>query len=68
MDHTNYACWLPVHVCDMVQLPHKDPQLYIKGNFVVQMSDHKFSLIRKEQSHEQSNKNLQADRGAVGLY
>jgi hypothetical protein len=71
MDHTNYARWLPVHVRDMVQLPEKHPQLYaefLKGNFVVQRSPHKFSLIGKDQSHEQSNKNLQAHGGAVGLY
>ena len=71
IDHTNYACWQPVHVRDMVQLPHKHPQLYTeftKGNFVVQKSAHKFSLIGKGQSHEQSNKNLQAHGGAAGLY
>ena len=71
MGHTNYACWLPEHVRDMVQLPEKHPQLYaefLKGNFVVQRSPHKFSLIGKDQSHEQSNKNLQAHGGAVGLY
>ena len=59
MDHTNCACWLLVHVCDMVQLPHKHPQLYIeflKGNFVVQKSGHKFSLIGKDQSREQSKR------------
>ncbi|KAL8582187.1 hypothetical protein ACOMHN_004106 [Nucella lapillus] len=71
MDHTNYARWLPVHVRDMVQLPEKHPEVYaefLKGNFVVQRSPHKFSLIGKDQSHEQSNKNLQAHGGAVGLY
>ncbi|KAL8599464.1 hypothetical protein ACOMHN_029279 [Nucella lapillus] len=71
MDHTNYARWLPVHVWDMVQLPEKHPEVYaefLKGNFVVQRSPHKFSLIGKDQSHEQSNKNLQAHGGAVGLY
>ena len=52
IDHTNYARWLPVHVRDMVQLPQKHPQLYaefLKGNFVVQRSAHKFSLISKDQ-------------------
>ena len=71
MNHTNYARWLPVHVRDMVQLPQTHPELYaefIKGNFVVQKSPHKFSLMGKDQSHEQSNKNLQAHGGAVGLY
>ena len=41
---------------------------FLKGNFVVQRSAHKFSQISKDQSHEQSNKNLQAHGGAVGLY
>ena len=68
MDHTCYDRWLPVHVRDMVQLPQKHPQLYaefLKGNVV---SAHKFSLISKDQSHEQSNKNLQVHDGPVGLY
>ena len=55
----------------MVQLPQKHPQLYaefLKGNFVVQRSAHKFSQISKDQSHEQSNKNLQVHDSAVGLY
>ena len=71
MDNTNYARWLAVNVRDMVQLPQKHPQLYaefLKRNFVVQRSAHKFSLIGKDQSHQQSNKNLQAHGGAVGLY
>ena len=71
MDHTNYARWLPVHVRDMVQIKYKHPDMYtefIKGNFVFQKSSHKFSLIGKDQSHEQSNKTLQAHGGAVGLY
>jgi len=55
----------------MVQLSQKHSQLhaeFFKGNFVVQRSAHKFSLIGKDQSHEQSNKNLQAHGGAVGWY
>jgi hypothetical protein len=71
MDHTNYARWQPLHVRDMVQLPHMHPQLYndfLKGNFVVQKSGRKFSLTGKDQSREQSNNNLQAHGSAVGLY
>lgn len=71
MDHTNYARWLPVHVWDMVQLPDINPDVhaeFLKGNFVVQKSPHKCSLMGKDQSHEQSNKNLQAHGGAAGLY
>ena len=61
LDHTNYARWLPVHVKDMVQLPERHPDVYAefkKGNFVVQRYNRKFSLMAKDQSHEQSNKKL----------
>ncbi|KAL8561604.1 hypothetical protein ACOMHN_024839 [Nucella lapillus] len=71
MDHTNYARWLPIHVRDMVELAEKHPQVhaeFMKGNFVVQKSARKFSLMAKDQAHEQSNKNLQTHGGAVGLY
>lgn len=71
LDHTNYARWLPVHVRDMLMLVVKHPLVYeefMKGNFVVQKSAKKFSLIAKDQAHEQSNKILQAHGGAVGLY
>jgi hypothetical protein len=53
LDHTNYARWLPVHVRDMVQLSERHPQVYsefLKGNFVVQRSLHKFSLIGKDRA------------------
>jgi len=73
LNHTNYARWLPVHVRDMVQLSKRHPQVYsefLKGNFVVQRSLHKFSLIEKDQYHEQYSSflmSLQAPGSAVGL-
>ena len=69
--HFNYARWLPVHVRDKFQLRRNHPKLYaefLKGNFVVQRSARKFSLIGKDHSYEQTNKNLRAHGGAVGLY
>lgn len=71
MDHSNYARWLPVHVRDMVQLETKHPAVYaeyLQGNFTVQKSYHKFSLIAKDQSHEQMNKVLKGKGGASDLY
>ena len=72
MDHTNYARWLSVHVRDMFQLSETPPDIhakFLKGNYiVVQKSPHKFSLIGKDQSQEQSNKSLQSHGGAVVLY
>ena len=71
LDHTNYARWLPVHGIDMVQLAQQNPEVhaeFIKGNFVVQKSRRKFSLMAKDQAHEHSNKILQTKGGAAGLY
>ena len=56
-DHCNYSRWLPIHVRDMVQLETKQPGVFrefMEGNLVVQRSHHKFSMIGKDQSHEQT--------------
>ena len=55
----------------MVQLAQQNPEVhaeFMKGNFVVQKSRRKFSLMTKDQAHEQSNKILQMKGGAAGLY
>ena len=67
-DHTNYSRWLPVHVNDLVMLPTVHPGIYdefMKGDFVVQRSNHKFSLMAKDQSREHSNRQLQAGGGGL---
>ena len=54
-----------------VQLAQQNPEVhaeFMKGNFVVQKSRRQFSLMAKEQAHEQSNKILQTNGGAAGLY
>ena len=54
LDHTNYARWLPGHICDMVELAVKHPEVYsefMKGTFVVQKSARKFSLMAKDEAH-----------------
>ena len=71
LDHTNYPRWLPVHVRDMVQLAQQNPEVnaeFMKGNCVVQKSRRKFSLMAKDQAHEQSNKILQTKGRVAGLY
>ena len=53
------------------QLAQQNPEVhaeFMKGNFVVQKSRRKFSLMAKDQAHEQSNKILQTKGGAAGLY
>ena len=55
----------------MVQLAQQNPEVhseFMKGNFLVQKSRRKFSLMAKDQAHEQSNKIIQTKGGAAGLY
>ena len=71
LEHTNYARWLPVHVGDTVQLAQQYPEVhaeFMKGNFVVQKSRRKFSLMAKDQAHEESNKIIQTKDGEAGIY
>ena len=60
-DHTNFSRWLSVHVNDLVF-----DFLYI---LVFPLSNgrsiHNFSLVAKYQSHEHSNRQLQAGCGGL---
>ena len=70
LDHVHYSRWLPVHIRDMVLLKHTHPEVFeefMKGHFVVQRSSHRFSSMALDQSHEQTNKEVKGDGGAVGL-
>ena len=59
---TRHSRWLPIHEEDMVELENKHPHVleeFRKGNFVVQKTEKKFTLIPKDHSHEQNNQALQ---------
>ena len=70
LNHHNYARWLPVHIRDMITLKEKHPtvlQQFLKGHFVVQKSNSRFSMMALDQNHEQQNQIIKAEGGAVGL-
>ena len=70
LDRVHYARWLPVHIRDMNVLNITHPSIHSefhKGNFVVQRSTHPFSSMAMDQSHEQLNKSIKGEGGAVGL-
>ena len=70
LDHTNYARWLPVHLHDVMQLAMKHPNLESKfeaGHFVVHETQCVHSGIAIDHAHEQNNKCVKGDGGAVGL-
>lgn len=70
LDLSNYSRWLPVHIRDLLELERKHPSLhaeFLKGLFVVQKTEHRFSMIALDQNHEQENEIIKGDGGAVGL-
>ena len=70
LNSTHYARWLPVHIRDMKSLDKEIPSVaseFRKGNFVVQKSHRAFSSIPIDQAHEQNNKVVKGDGGAIGL-
>ncbi|KAK3736761.1 hypothetical protein QZH41_008001 [Actinostola sp. cb2023] len=69
-DHHNYARWLPVHIRDMVKIEKTNPAVakeFESGHFVVKKSIRAFSKIPLDHAHEQNNKCIKGDGGAVGL-
>ena len=70
LNHSNYASWLPVHIRDMISLKESPPGIFeefLQGNFVVKKTQWKFSSIPIDHAHEQNNKCVKEDGGAVGL-
>ena len=67
----HYARWLPIHVKDMVELEWKHPEIhkeFTKGNFIIQKSRKKCSLIPKDHSHEQTTKVMKSDGSISNIY
>lgn len=70
LNHTNYARWLPIHVRDMANLDQLIPSVaseFREGHFVVRKSHRHFSAVPIDQAHEQNNKVVKGDGGAIGL-
>lgn len=70
LDHINYACWLPIHLRDMLALQTTHQEIYQefeKGNFAIRKTESKFSNIAIDQAHEQNNSIVKGDGGAIRL-
>lgn len=70
LDRIHYARWLPVHLRDMTTLKQTHPSVaaeFLKGNFVVKMTNHNFSALPIDQAHEQHNAIVKGGGGAIGL-
>ena len=52
LDHTHYARWIPIHLCDLISRLEHHPDVYtefVKGNFTVSKSRRVFSAIAIDQ-------------------
>ena len=71
LDHIHYARWLSVFVNDLCYLSKEHPDVFeqfISGFFTVKKSTRQFSNIGIDQAHEQNNKKVKVDGGAVGIF
>ena len=71
LDHTHYSRWLSVHVADLLSFEEKNNKLYeemTKGFFLICKSKRHFSNIAIDQAHEQNNKLIKIDGGAIGIF
>jgi len=70
LEHTNYGCWIPVHLRDMVELSSAHPEIaqeFRVRNFTVQETNRPFPATPVDQAHKQNTAAIKGDGGAVGL-
>ena len=65
-NHTHYARWLSVHLCDMLQLQEIISEVFRhfdEGHFVLAKSKRTFSSFSIDHAHEQNKKYVKGDGG-----
>ena len=70
LDHYNYACWLSVHLFDLLSRENSLPDIYQNfkdGYFSFEKSNRKFSSIALDQVHEQNNAVLKSVAGVTHI-
>ena len=69
LDHINYPRWISVFICDLKSLYGKDVyNEFCKGHFTVKKSNRAFFSIGEDHAHEQNNKIMKGDSGAIGIF
>ena len=70
LDHTHYSRWMSVFLEDVLKLQASNEGTYqalSKGYFTVRKTNRNFSCIGIDQAHEQNNKIVKGDGGAIGI-
>ena len=70
LDHVHYSRWMPIFIQNLkdLKLWHNDIyEQFLNGDFTMVKSLKKFSVIAEDQAHEQNNKLIKAEGGAIGI-
>ena len=70
LDQVHSAGWLPVFIRNLECLEANAPSVYkefLEGHITVRKTTNHFSNITIDQAHEQNNKIVKIDDGAVGI-
>ncbi|KAG5884679.1 hypothetical protein JTB14_000376 [Gonioctena quinquepunctata] len=65
-----YSRWFPVFVRTLQDVPEKHPDIhaeFLRGNFTSSKTATPFSAISDDQLHEQNNKVIKSEGGAIGI-
>jgi len=71
LDHTHYSRWMSVFLQDLQLIPSKYPSIFEefkRGYFTVKNGNREFSNIGIDQAHEQNNKLVKIEGGAIGIF
>lgn len=70
LDHINYSRWLSIHLRDLTGLQETNPDVneeFAAGKCVIHKTRRSFSGISIDHAHEQNNRSVKDDGGAIGL-
>ena len=67
LDHTHYLRWGLVFFNGIKQLPESVFRAFAQVHFTVKRTDHVFSAMGIDQAHEQNNKVVKIDGGAINI-
>ena len=70
LDHIHYVRWLTVHVAELLSLEAENREIFesfVNGYFTISKSRRTFSKLAIDQVHEQNNKLVEVDGGAIGI-
>ena len=66
-DHQNYARWSIIYLAQMMEIPEKIKDEFMKGDFVVKCSDLKFTQVDPDHAQEWLNRASKIAGGIIGI-